>query len=129
MIALGAYASWVSSSSAAPVGPGASALVAALTSGRCTARDTPARAAPAAVRRAEAPSMPRMTDRGRGGIRRVSRDQGASPRAAPSPPATTASRNDATTACQSDGAACADRLATARAPASRVYGRASATAA
>jgi hypothetical protein len=129
MIALGTYASWASSSSTAPAAPGASASVAALTSARCTAKAAPARAAPAMPRRAEAPSMPRMIDRGRAGIRRASCAHGASPRAAPSPPATRASRNDAMMACQSDGAACADRLATARAPASRVYGRASAKAA
>ena len=64
--------------------------------------------------------MPRMTERGLAGIRRASRDHGASARAAPSPPATNASRNDATTACHSDGAACELRQATARAPASRV---------
>ena len=120
MIALGAYASWASSSSTAPAGPGARASAAALTSGRCIASDTPARAAPTAVSRAEAPSMPRTIDRGRAGIKLASRDHGARPRAAPSPPATKASRNDATTACHRDGAAWVDRHATARAPASRV---------
>jgi hypothetical protein len=78
---------------------------------------------------AAAPSMPKMIDRGRAGIRWASRDHGASPRAAPSPPATSASRKDAATACSSEGAATAVLLATASAPASRAYGNASATAA
>ena len=109
--------------------PGASASVAALTSGRCTASETPASTAPAAARMAAEPSMPITIDRGLGGIRLASRDHGASPRAAPSPPATRASRKDATTACHSEGAATAVRLATASAPASSAYGRASAIAA
>ena len=109
--------------------PGASASVAALTSGRCTASEAPASTAPAAARMAAEPSMPMTIDRGLGGIRLASRDHGASPRAAPSPPATRASRKDATTACNSEGAATAVRLATASAPASSAYGRASAIAA
>ena len=47
--------------------------------------------------------MPMTIDRGRAGIRLASRDHGASPRAAPRPPATRASRKDATTACHSEG--------------------------
>src|SRR5690242_21141585 len=39
--------------------------------------------------------MPITIERGRAGIRLASRDHGASPRAAPSPPATRASRNAA----------------------------------
>jgi hypothetical protein len=58
-------------------------------------------------------------ERGLAGIKRASRDHGASPRAAPSPPATRASRKDAATACHSEGAAAAVRLATASAAASR----------
>ena len=81
--------------------------------------DPPARMAPAAVSTAPVASMPITIDRCRGGISEESRDQGARPRAAPRPPATSASRNAAITACQSEGATSAVRLATAIAPASR----------
>ena len=73
--------------------------------------------------------MPITIERGRAGIRLASRDHGASPRAAPSPPATRASRKAAITACSSEGAATEVPLATASAPASSAYGNASAIAA
>ena len=74
--------------------------------------------------------MPITIERGRAGIRLTSRDHGASPRAAPSPPATRASRKAAITACSSeerrDGGAAGHRQ---RASASSAYGNASAIAA
>ena len=77
----------------------------------------PSRAPPAVEQTASAPTMPMITERGRSGSSRASWAQGASARAPPSPPATRASRNPQITACGADGAACADRLASASAPA------------
>src|ERR1035441_4455673 len=81
------------------------------------ASEAPARIAPAPIRTVSAPTEPSSRQRGCGGSNRIRRRQGARARAPPSPPATSASRNPASTACRSDGVARDDLLARASAPA------------
>jgi hypothetical protein len=79
------------------------------------ARDAPARIAPAPVSTVSVPTVPRNTARARGGSSSISRLQGASARAPPSPPATRAIRKPDRTACSSEGVASADWPASASA--------------